>query len=168
MTDTTPLHPLVNLKALADAIDGYGCRWDWLAGNSLTINSAIRFNEPEEGKREDALHDLDPGNTVLLEFGYWDDGEQHPAPATDHPSAREISFSRGELEPMIVTYHEVSLTYRQLTDALHAMADGKVSRDRYQIAAATDLIHQPDDADGDADTTDLLTQWATFGELVYS
>jgi hypothetical protein len=160
--------PLVSLKALSHVIDGYSYDWSWLAARSLTIRRAVQFSDDTEVERKESLVDFaseaDPGGAVLLTFGYWDDGEEHDAPKTDHPSARRLTYPGGHF----TDYTDVSLTRRQLSNALHDMAAGKIGNNPYHIAAATDLINDPDGADGDYDTTDILIQWATFGELVYS
>jgi hypothetical protein len=60
-----------------------------------------------------------------------------------------------------------SVTWKQLGDAIGAIARHDVTNDEYQMRAAMDLLTHPDDADWDADTGDYMVQWAAFGQLMF-
>jgi hypothetical protein len=177
MTDQT--YPLTPLSTLTEIIECYSYDWYWCAYGSLSTHPAVgwdaNLSELERARMIDPYLSEDSARTgdsledaVLVKFGYWEDGEQRDAPATKHPSAQRITFDRGpDRPPAHVDYREVELTYRQLTDALHALAKGTVTNDDYHRHCAMDLLNNPLDADGDYWTTDLLIQWAAFGEIVF-
>lgn len=91
-----------------------------------------------------------PADQPVLTCGWWVDGEVRDAPAKPNRN-----------------YTVSTATRVQLTEALQAVADGTVSGDKYQIRAASEYLNDPESADGDAITVDLIVQQALLGGLMF-
>lgn len=122
--------------------------FDWSWANDIQFSDRIY-----------GAHPTDP-DYVLLTVGHWDDGEEHGLPSDlDNPYERW-----GGVE---YQYTSTPITRQMLSDAVRALASGAVSQDPYQISAGLDYISDPEEADGDSITADLVIQWAIFGEVMF-
>ncbi|MBG6106585.1 hypothetical protein [Frigoribacterium sp. CG_9.8] len=136
----------ISRETIREVLEDLGCPYDWA--------SYVETSDPETTDHDTAIT-----------IGYWEDGEQRP-PHLALKSGTTITPYKSRPD-FTLTYTIKKLTWQQIADAIRDLSNGLITDYSYQVRAANDYLHDPDDADGDAETGDLIVQWAAFGELVF-
>jgi hypothetical protein len=105
--------------------------------------------------------------TGVVKLAWWDDGERW--------QPEDLGFDRmlvpGDTvelrEGYTIKLNAKALTWKQLADGLGKIARGDITQDSYQMRAALSLIVNPEDADWDAWTGEMMLQAALFGHLEF-
>jgi hypothetical protein len=138
-------HLTVARETLREVVEDLGFDWWW--AHSVTL--------PSDQKLEHAATD------VAVIVGYWEDGEKWE-PSNSPTDGTVFTHKFGT-----VTYRTKTVCYQELVAALVALQRGEINKDPYQVRAGNDYLTDPEHADGDASTTDLIVQYAAFGKILF-